>query len=866
MVGEAEMNFREIKYLLFGNPKPFRMTREKIDFKEEELTTLQNIADVIEQDEGKGLYEIYRSHALKPYVDYIRTYHQVGKGNQNASFDLVNTTEQTLLNQEKLPLTVGIVADTFLYDALKGACNLIYINEKHKDEHYDFVIIASTWKGIDGYWEGNTNVHSEKYEELKRLVKNFQDRAIPIVFFNKEDPINFEVFQSHAQWFEHVITTEQDFVLAYKEKLGIAKVKQMRFPINPRIHHPIASSRDVADKKIVFAGSWLDKYEERAADIQTILEGVIQNNWDLTIYDRNLWTNKKKYQFPAAFLPYIAAPLNHMNTMKMHRAYPFAINVNTIKYSQTMCANRIFELQGMGVFMLSNYNTFVNAHFPQVQMVFEPQDVKKINRLDSVLIKRAQSIGIQKVMLSTAHQLKWLNDVSQFIGLSSQSSNLPELTVVIEEADTKAMEMFEAQTYEWKTCVSSTDDIHTDYYTFFSSDFNYDPEYLSDFAAAFMYTDVRFITKRTEGYRWVSGYDSRYLTAFNQQHDNNQRGFALDITFVDSQNQIEAVPPVKPELSVIVPVHNNGTHLEHKCLRSIISHPLFPKLEVILVDDGSTDRYTSNLMKMYSQWYKNIEVIHLDEASGSASTPRNIGIDYAKSDLITFLDPDNEWIGEGIDRLFEEITQNDEIDAVIGNMLKVDQTETKKHDYYQQFVHVVHADMTRQTHQFLHDMKLKTASIQALIVRKSLLKKHQIKMVPGALGQDSLFFLTMIHHAQAIKVVDATVHVYYAGIANSMTNQISEQFFRKYYLVEREKVKFLKQHGYLSTYMNHRFNYYVKHWYISRINRTTEKDPNVLKAFLAIIDLYQHFDRPYDAELVDEIEMMKNEVKEWGIY
>ncbi|CAD7360215.1 glycosyl transferase family protein [Staphylococcus schleiferi] len=106
-------------------------------------------------------------------------------------------------------------------------------------------------------------------------------------------------------------------------------------------------------------------------------------------------------------------------------------------------------------------------------------------------------------------------------------------------------------------------------------------------------------------------------------------------------------------------------------------------------------------------------------------------------------------------------------------------------------------------------------------------------MVPGALGQDSLFFLTMIHHAQAIKVVDATVHVYYAGIANSMTNQISEQFFRKYYLVEREKVKFLKQHGYLSTYMNHRFNYYVKHWYISRINRTTEKDPKCVESIFS---------------------------------
>ncbi|NJH99223.1 glycosyltransferase, partial [Staphylococcus hyicus] len=51
----------------------------------------------------------------------------------------------------------------------------------------------------------------------------------------------------------------------------------------------------------------------------------------------------------------------------------------------------------------------------------------------------------------------------------------------------------------------------------------------------------------------------------------------------------------------------------------------------------------------------NIKVISLDVASGSASTPRNIGMTHARAPYLTFLDPDNEWVGDGINQLLEAI-------------------------------------------------------------------------------------------------------------------------------------------------------------------------------------------------------------------
>ena len=49
--------------------------------------------------------------------------------------------------------------------------------------------------------------------------------------------------------------------------------------------------------------------------------------------------------------------------MNTHRLFRWAINVNSVKYSETMFANRVYELQAMGNLLLTNYSMGVNNKF-----------------------------------------------------------------------------------------------------------------------------------------------------------------------------------------------------------------------------------------------------------------------------------------------------------------------------------------------------------------------------------------------------------------------------------------------------------------------------------------------------------------------
>ena len=93
-----------------------------------------------------------------------------------------------------------------------------------------------------------------------------------------------------------------------------------------------------------------------------------------------------------------------------------------------------------------------------------------------------------------------------------------------------------------------------------------------------------------------------------------------------------------PLISVIIPIYNVENYLE-RCLNSIV-HQSYPYMEIILVDDGSTD----NCGKICDEWQKKdkrIKVIHKE--NGGLSDARNKGIDIATGEYISFIDSD-DWI------------------------------------------------------------------------------------------------------------------------------------------------------------------------------------------------------------------------------
>ncbi|MBB5333544.1 glycosyltransferase family 2 protein [Chryseobacterium koreense] len=91
-------------------------------------------------------------------------------------------------------------------------------------------------------------------------------------------------------------------------------------------------------------------------------------------------------------------------------------------------------------------------------------------------------------------------------------------------------------------------------------------------------------------------------------------------------------------MSVIVPVYNVEQYLQ-QCIDSIVNQT-FSDLEILLVDDGSTDGSLS-ICEGYAARDSRIRVIH--QQNGGVSSARNTGIKQATGDYITFVDAD-DWL------------------------------------------------------------------------------------------------------------------------------------------------------------------------------------------------------------------------------
>ena len=94
----------------------------------------------------------------------------------------------------------------------------------------------------------------------------------------------------------------------------------------------------------------------------------------------------------------------------------------------------------------------------------------------------------------------------------------------------------------------------------------------------------------------------------------------------------------KEKISVIIPVYNVEKYLK-RCLDSVINQT-YKNLEIILVDDGSTDS-SGRICDEYAKKDKRIIIIHKE--NGGLSDARNKGLDICTGDYISFIDSD-DWI------------------------------------------------------------------------------------------------------------------------------------------------------------------------------------------------------------------------------
>ncbi len=114
---------------------------------------------------------------------------------------------------------------------------------------------------------------------------------------------------------------------------------------------------------------------------------------------------------------------------------------------------------------------------------------------------------------------------------------------------------------------------------------------------------------------------------------------------------VEEIASVEDLISVVVPVYNVEKYLEN-CVDSLLNQT-YANLEIVLVDDGSTDG-SGSLCDKCVERDPRIAVFH--KTNGGLSSARNYGIEKARGELIVFIDSDDYIAADTIEQLYHTMT------------------------------------------------------------------------------------------------------------------------------------------------------------------------------------------------------------------
>jgi glycosyltransferase involved in cell wall biosynthesis len=102
-----------------------------------------------------------------------------------------------------------------------------------------------------------------------------------------------------------------------------------------------------------------------------------------------------------------------------------------------------------------------------------------------------------------------------------------------------------------------------------------------------------------------------------------------------------------PKISVIIPTYNRA-HLLPRAIKSVLAQS-FKDFELIIVDDASTDN-SHEIVKNFKEKDKRIKYLKHNKNSGGPPKPKNTGIKISKGKYIAFLDSDDEWFSNKLEK------------------------------------------------------------------------------------------------------------------------------------------------------------------------------------------------------------------------
>lgn len=211
------------------------------------------------------------------------------------------------------------------------------------------------------------------------------------------------------------------------------------------------------------------------------------------------------------------------------------------------------------------------------------------------------------------------------------------------------------------------------------------------------------------------------------------------------------------KISVIIPIYLVEQYIE-KCIESVLEQS-YENLEIILVDDGSTDACPEICDKFATKDSK-VYVIH--KTNGGLSDARNVGVEHASGNYILFLDGDDFFDDEdAIARLIERVKITN-VDVLNFSYKKFFEDTKEKVSYFNGLpsMPIILKDDKEGQLSYLTKNGLYIASACNKLIRRELLIDENLKFHKGTYSEDIEWCLRLMMRAKTMDFVCENFYCY----------------------------------------------------------------------------------------------------------
>lgn len=244
-----------------------------------------------------------------------------------------------------------------------------------------------------------------------------------------------------------------------------------------------------------------------------------------------------------------------------------------------------------------------------------------------------------------------------------------------------------------------------------------------------------------------------------------------------------------PLISIIVPIYNREKFLD-RCISSIINQT-YSNIEVILIDDGSTD---NSLQICNSFAAKDSRIKVFSQKNGGVSKARNTGLQVAIGEYILFVDSDDFINLNCVMTYINKLKQNSKLDLIISGM-----------NYYNEMLAYNKSTVLEKEYENLKSFQndfyifLKNGYFRSpdnKLYKKSIIIQNKITFCENAkFGEDAIFNIEYLYHTSNILVIQDCLYNIIEHSGYRLSNTLNENDFTNLSLLYNHLINYLKSNN-----------------------------------------------------------------------